>query len=201
MRSLIEHYLWIEDPSLDLVWTIAVVRSTSVDRVVRTYGGDPSQPVEMTFQEAEADAAEQPGAYFNAQAFSAGHHVVVIENNGWSGSVPELGRRASVDDSHYFSFYHSHTGNRVLQAVDGQVTACFDPMFVGYPAAQADLTPDWTAGLEAEFEKHYKATCLAVMEQQTSVAFDRAWLDEKLPTYRIPDPDVLFRNVDNARTP
>jgi hypothetical protein len=39
------------------------------------------------------------------------------------------------------------------------------------------------------------------MEQQTGVSIDRRWLDAKLPTYRIPDPDILLADIENARRP
>ncbi|MGH3625330.1 MAG: hypothetical protein ACRDQ5_26690 [Sciscionella sp.] len=35
-----------------------------------------------------------------------------------------------------------------------------------------------------------RSVSLAYMERQTGLAFDRAWLAEKLPTYRILDPDA-----------
>lgn len=45
------------------------------------------------------------------------------------------------------------------------------------------------------------ATCLAMLEQQTGLVFDPSWLSMPLPTYRIPDPDALLKDVENARLP
>jgi hypothetical protein len=39
------------------------------------------------------------------------------------------------------------------------------------------------------------------LENQTGLMFDRRWLDTELPTYRVPDPDVLFKDVPHAREP
>lgn len=45
-----------------------------------------------------------------------------------------------------------------------------------------------------------RAASLAVAEQRTGVAFDRAWLVAKLQTYRIPGPDVLLKGVAGAQS-
>ena len=34
------------------------------------------------------------------------------------------------------------------------------------------------------------------MAQQTGLVFHRGWLDAKLPTYRIPDPDEMLKDVE-----
>lgn len=37
--------------------------------------------------------------------------------------------------------------------------------------------------------------------EEAGVAFDRAWLDEGIPTHRTPDPDAGLKDVPNARQP
>ncbi|MDQ3579087.1 MAG: hypothetical protein M3443_16140 [Actinomycetota bacterium] len=67
-------------------------------------------------------------------------------------------------------------------------------------AALDDVIPAWASSVDFGFA-HLRATCLALVEAQTGVVFDRQWCDAKIPTYRIPDPDVLLVGVENARTP
>jgi hypothetical protein len=128
------------------------------------------------------------------------HYGVAIEPNGWTGNVPEIARRASADGGHFFSVYWSPSAFQIVEAKDGQVTASFDPNFIGLPGGANDLLPGWVADDDFSLE-HLKASCLAALEQQTGLAFERAWLDAKLPTYRIPDPDGLLKDVENARVP
>jgi hypothetical protein len=87
-----------------------------------------------------------------------------------------------------------------VQAVDGQVIAYFEPLFADEPEQIGDVQPGWIDGVTVDTETLW-ATCFALMEQQTGLVFDRAWFDQKLPTYRIPDPDVLLKEVPDARKP
>jgi hypothetical protein len=89
---------------------------------------------------------------------------------------------------------------QIIEARDGQVTASFDPNFIGLPAGANDLLPGWVGDDDFPLE-HLKASCLAAMERQTGLAFDRGWLDANMPTYRIPDPDEMLKDVDTARSP
>jgi len=60
--------------------------------------------------------------------------------------------------------------------------------------------PQWITGVTIDLDR-LRSTALALMEQQTGLALDREWLNEKRPTYRIPDPDVMLKDVENARLP
>lgn len=199
MRKLIERYSWIE--RLDVVMTVAVIQGRTEQEVVSVYGGDPSRSAMMTFSEAEDAGSEEFGEYFHCQVFSHGHDVVALENNGWSGSIPEIARRASEDGGRFFSVFWNVNGVfRIVQAVDGQVVAWFDPMYGGERVGPADLIPEWISGLSLQ-TGHLRAASLALIEQQTGLAFDRRLLNTRLPTYRIPDPDVMLNDVENARLP
>ena len=68
------------------------------------------------------------------------------------------------------------------------------------PAGANDILPGWVGDNDFPIE-HLKSSCLAAMEQQTGLAFDRAWLERKLSTYRIPDPDGMLKDVENAWLP
>lgn len=54
--------------------------------------------------------------------------------------------------------------------------------------------PPWAIGPQISVE-HAKSACLALMGQETGLAFDGDWLTRKLPAYRTPDPYRLLRNV------
>jgi len=199
MRELIEQYSWIEH--LDVVMTAAVIEGSTEQEVVSVYGGDPSRSTMMTFSEAEDAGSEKFGEYFFCQIFPHGPDVVALENNGWSGSVPEIARRASASGGRFFSvFWNANSVFRIVQAVDGQVVAWFDPMHGGERAGPADLIPEWINGLSLQ-AGHLRATSLALIELQTGLAFDQRLLNTRLPTYRIPDPDVMLKDVENARLP
>jgi Family of unknown function (DUF6461) len=198
VRELIDRYQWVQQ--LDVVMTFAVIHGHGVDEVVRIYGGDPEQSELMTTIEAE-DAGLDNGDDFYFQVFEHQDAVVALENNGWSGTVPEIARRASSDEGHFFSVHWNGNGMfRITEARGGKVTAYFEPTFGAQSAAPGDIVPEWVAGLELQPDE-LRAACLALVEQQTDVAFDQEWLVKQLPTFCIPDPDELLRGVEDARMP
>lgn len=201
MRSLMERYVWADDPALDLTWCVSVTTGSDETAVVRAYGGDPSASRPMTFADAEADAGAHFGEYTNLLLICAEHHVVTMDSYGYSGSVPEIARRVSQDAGRFFSFRLDMSGNsRIVQAENGKITAFFEPLFVNDRDLSHPWRPTWVEDVRFTAE-HLQAACLAAMETQTGLAFDRAWLDIELPTYRIPDPDELLADVANAWQP
>lgn len=201
MRPLMERYAWADDPALDLTWCVSVVDGSDEAAVIRVFGGDPASARAMTFCEAETDAGEHFGEYTNLQAVCPGQHVVTIDGYGCTGTVPEIARRASEDGGRFFGFHHDMNGNsRIIQAVDGKVTAFFEPLFVNDRDLSQPWRPKWVEDARFPVER-MQAACLAALEEQTGLAFDRTWLDTVLPTYRVPDPDELFKNVPQAREP
>lgn len=198
MRELIDRYRWAQQ--LDVVMTFAVIQGRSVDEVVRIYGGDPAQSQLMTTIEAE-DAGLDDGDDFYFQVFEHQDAVVALESNGWSGTVPEIARRASADEGHFFSVHWNGNGMfRITEARSGKVTAYFEPTLGVEPASPDDVIPEWAEGLELQPDE-LRAACLALVQQHTGAAFEEEWLVMKLPTFPIPDPDELFRDVEGARTP
>ncbi|MEV6717268.1 DUF6461 domain-containing protein [Lentzea sp. NPDC051208] len=198
MRELIDRYQWVQQ--LDVVMTFAVIRGRGADEVVRIYGGDPEQRQLMTTVEAE-DAGLDDGDDFYFQVFGHQDAVVALENNGWSGTVPEIARRASAGVGHFFSVHWNANGMfRITEARSGKVTAYFEPTLGTELAAPDDVIPAWAQGLGLQ-PGELRAACLALVEQQTEVAFEEEWLVKKLPAFRIPDPDELLRGVEDARTP
>ncbi|GGN19936.1 hypothetical protein GCM10011609_71350 [Lentzea pudingi] len=198
MRELIDRYQWVQQ--LDVVMTFAVIRGRGADEVVRIYGGDPEQRQLMTTVEAE-DAGLDDGDEFYFQVFEHQDAVVAVENNGWSGTVPEIARCASAAEGHFFAVHWNGNGMfRLVEARGGKVTAYFEPTFGTELAAPDDVIPAWAQGLELQ-PGELRAACLALVERQTEVAFEEEWLVKRLPTFRIPDPDELLRGVEGTRAP
>lgn len=195
MRELIDRYRWVQQ--LDVVMTFAVIQGRSVDEVVRIYGGDPARSQLMTTIEAE-DAGLDDGDNFYFQVFEHQDAVVALENNGWSGTVPEIARRASAGEGHFFSVHWNANGMfRITEARGGTVTAYFEPTLGTEPAAPDDVIPEWAEGLELHPDE-LRAACFVLVEQQAGLVFGEEWLVKKLPTFRIPDPDEWLREIKDA---
>ena len=197
MPELTTKYDWIKH--LDVVLTLAVVSGHTTDDLVRIYGGNPAEPQLMTTVEAE-DAALDDAGYAYMQVFEHHGAAVLLENNSWTGTIPEIARRASRSQGHFVSVHWDINGAfQVVEAVDGKVAAFFDPMRIE-ANDPGEVRPDWLH--EVHFEPgQLRTACLALVERQSGLVFEQEWLVKKLSTFRIPDPDELLRDVDGARTP
>ncbi|SDD22483.1 DUF6461 domain-containing protein [Actinokineospora iranica] len=205
LSELVEKYAWAEPLARELVWCVSVVEGCDAGHVVRTFGGNPNASVgELTFREAEErvrSTAGEFGEFFLFQIFATGRHVVAIENNGYSGSIPEIARRASVKNGRYLSYFRNVNGDStIIQAIGGKVTAYFEPLLTEGGPQVGEIHPDWIFGVDFQ-PGSARATCFALMEQETGLAFKPEWFEAKLPTYRIPDPYVLLKDVGDADTP
>ncbi|MDQ3576623.1 MAG: DUF6461 domain-containing protein [Actinomycetota bacterium] len=198
MWQLTEKYAWADEDS-DFVWTIAVVAAISVDELVRVYGGDPERSELLTFDDAWP-SQEDFGTSFTVQMFTEGGYTVAIEPNGWTGDLPEIARRASGGGSFVSAYWSMSGAYRITEACDGKVSAHFDPFAVGYPGGMGDLQPDWIEEMAFDIDRP-NASCLAAVEHRTGLMIEQDWLTRQLPTYRIPDPDLLVQDVRNARVP
>lgn len=196
---MLERYEWV-DKEYDLVWTVGVVEGRTEADVVRAYGGNPSQPAEPRVFEEAWVPQEHFGDYFHIQTLTHVRYVVAIEPNGWIGSIPEIARRASTGGRFLSVFWNINGNYKIVQAIDGQVVACFNPMSIDGLPERGELRPPWIEGRRIGLH-HLRSTCLALVEEQTGLAFDRKWLDIKLPVYRAPAPRELLRDVDGAWLP
>lgn len=196
-----DRHVWADD-DYDLAWTVAVLQGIDVETVLTVYGGSASSTRlgKLTFAEAMHDRNEHFDDHAVLQLLVHERYVVAMEPNGWIGNLPRIAQRTSRGGGSFFSVYWSPSASRIVQARDGQVTANFDPNFIGLPAGTGDLLPGWVGDNDFPLE-HLKSSCLAAMEQQTGMAFDRAWLQRKLPTYRIPPPltavDIVLRESES----
>lgn len=198
--GLIDKYAWVKDIE---AWTVAVVEGATVDDVIRIYGGNPGVSVGNYYFADMADlqgAGEPEPLKFHVQVFNHDRYVVALENNGYTGSVPEIARRCSAGDGRFFSvFWNVNAFGMLTQAIGGKVTASVEALYPVLPESYPhEVRPTWATGPQVDVESAWQ-TCLALMEQQTGLAFKPRWLTEKRPTYRIPDPDAMLRDVEDAR--
>lgn len=197
-HMLRNRYVWADEDD-DLAWTVAVIQGLDVETVPAIYGGSTTTRLgELTFAEAMNNRNEHVDDHAVLQLLIHERYVVAIEPNGRTGSLPEIARRASRDGRSFFSVCWSPSAFQVVQARDGQLTASFDPNLIRMPAGATDLLPGWAGHNDFPLDR-LKSSCLAAMEQQTGLAFDRSWLERQLPTYRIPDPDERLKDIKSAQ--
>ncbi|MPZ84925.1 MAG: hypothetical protein GEV28_32890 [Actinophytocola sp.] len=82
-------------------------------------------------------------------------------------------------------FWNLNANYKLTAAVDGKLTASFDPLTAQHPAPIGETYPDWITDVVFTDEELH-AILLAVVEQQTGLAVDPVWLTDPLPTYRVP---------------
>jgi hypothetical protein len=178
-------YLWA-DGDLDLAWTVAAIEGTTAQAAVAAYGGEQQTEFVGRMEFAQAFVPEGDlGEYFLIQVKSHGRHVVVIENNGWLGTRTEIAQRVSKGGKRFFSVYWSPSGDRLVEAADGRLVTSLEPLSIGDAAGEGHNRPDWLRDIAFTTDGLH-STMLAVLEQRTGLAVHRQWLDEQLPTYRIP---------------
>lgn len=196
--DLIDKYRWVDDIE---AWTVSVISGRGWEDVVRLHGGDPTAPVgDLTFAGVDERRGPQTDHLeFYVQVLVHGDAVVTFEHNGWSGSLPEIARRCSVGGGRFFSVYWNvNAFGLVTQAVDGAIAAQFEALYPLDPEeGQGELRPGWAIGPPVAVGLAWRAD-MALLEQQTGVAIDPAWLRMPLPTYRTVDPHWLYRDVDGA---
>jgi hypothetical protein len=202
LDGLIARYSWVQEIE---AWTVAVIEGRSADEIIRVYGGDPATSVGDYYFAQLADLqgpGEPEPLRFHLQVSTHERFVVATENNGWTGSIPEIARRCSAGAGRFFSVYwNANAFGMLTQAIGGTVTASFEFLYPLAPEAYPpEIRPDWAIGPEIEPNLARQA-CFALLEQQTGLRFDRDWLTEMRPTFRIPDPDVMLRDVPGARQP
>jgi hypothetical protein len=200
LEELIGKYAWVNDIE---AWTVAVIEGKTRDDMIRIYGGDPGNSVGDYYFAQMADL-QGPGdpehLRFHVQVFTHGSFVVAVEENGWTGSLPEIARRCSAGGGQFFSVYWNVNAFGLLtQAIDGKVAARFEALYpiAPDPPQPNEIRPPWAVGPEPDVGLSWQI-CMALMEQQTGLAFDQQWLSDPRPTYRIPNPHWMLRDVENV---
>ncbi|WP_018681320.1 DUF6461 domain-containing protein [Actinokineospora enzanensis] len=179
-------YAWA-DTAFDLAWTLAVVAGRTARDVLAAYGAAEGCQAEwLTFQAAMDERNEHLDELGLLQLKEHGEHLLVVEPNGWIGNGPEVARKLSGPQGFFLSVYWSANGDhQIVQAQDGQLTARFDPTFIGRPAGANDMIPGWVEPDDFLLE-HLRSASLLAIERVTGVGFEDAWLNEPLMTYRLP---------------
>lgn len=197
-EALLGTYAWVNE--ID-GWTVAVMRRRPIADVVRIYGAGEAEPMgESTF--AATDGLRGPDLdrlELFVQVLEHGEHTVALEHNGWSGAFPEIARRCSADGGWFFSVnWNVNAAGMVTHAVDGQVIARFESVFSIEPEPRGgDRRPAWAIGPRVDPRLAWQV-CMAQLEQQTGVEVEERLLHEPAPTYRIPEPYWLYRDVEGA---
>jgi hypothetical protein len=182
-------------------WTVSAMRHRPTDDVVGIFSRGQAESM-GAFAFADVDRLRGPdtsAVELFVQVVQLGMHTVTLEHNGWSGALPEIARRCSADGGWFFSVYWNiHAAGMVTQALDGRITAQFEPLYPLAPDVQPwERRPAWAIGPEVELGLA-RQVCLAQLERQTGVGVRPEWLAEPLPTYRIPEPYGLYADVIGA---
>lgn len=197
-EALLGKYAWVDEIE---GWTVAVMRRRHIGDVVRIYGAGEAEPIgESTFVGMdEHRGPDLDRLELFVQVLELGEHTVTLEHNGWSGAFPEIARRCSADGGWFFSVnWNVNAAGMVTHAVDGEVIAHFESVFSIEPEPRGgDRRPAWAIGPRVDPQLAWQV-CLVQLEQQTGVEVQREWLTRPLPTYRIPEPHWLYRDVEGA---
>jgi hypothetical protein len=201
LDALVGKYAWVNAIE---GWTVSVMRRRVIDDVVQVFGrGMAVSMGDVTFTELDRLRGPDPARVeLFVQLLTRDDYTVTLEHNGWSGSLPEIARRCSADDGWFFSVcWNLHAAGMTTQAVDGAITASFESVFPIEPGPRGgDLRPEWAIGPAIESSLTWQV-CMAHLEHQTGVEIEQRWLHEPYPTYRIPEPHWLYRDVDGADRP
>src|SRR5690242_17633418 len=96
--DLVGKYAWVKEIE---AWTVSVMRPRPVAEVLRIYGGDEAEPIgEVTFVDAERHRVVDE---LFVQVLEFDEYTVTLENNGYSGALPEIARRCSAGGGWFYS--------------------------------------------------------------------------------------------------
>ena len=196
-EALLGKYAWVNEIE---GWTVSVMRRRPTEDVVQIYGRGDAEPMgELAFAAMdEHRGPELDRVELFVQVFRHEEHTVTLEHHGWSGSFPEIARRCSAGGWFFSVNWNIHAAGMVTQADDGVVVAHFESLFSIEPEPRGgDRRPEWAIGPRVEPGIAWQV-CMAQLEQQTGVVVERQWLTEPYPTYRIPEPYWLYRDVEGA---
>jgi hypothetical protein len=197
LDALIGKYAWVNRIE---GWTVSVMRRRPVDEVVRIYGGGHAESMgELPFADTDRHRGPDLGRVeLFLQVLTRDEHTVTFEHNGWSGSFPEIARRCSEGGGFFSVTWNINGAGMVTQAVDGAIVARFESLFSIEPEPRAgDRRPEWATGPRVTPQLAWQV-CMAQLEQQTGVEVEEQWLREPYPTFRIPEPYWLYRDVVGA---
>jgi hypothetical protein len=189
----VERYAWIESERFD-AFTLAVAQGVTEDALIRVYGGDPDAGRLATFEESMGD----PDGSFFVQTLTVGGLVVAIENNGWTGNVAEIARRATTAGGGRFTsvYWCSAIGTLgVLYAVAATVRGWHHDRS-GDERVPAEI-PEWRAATTAEANP--VAAAVALLDRIMGVRVQSEWFTNPRRTTPIPEVVQLLPQVSLGR--
>ncbi|WP_169947954.1 DUF6461 domain-containing protein [Microbispora sp. H11081] len=208
-RELLRAEPWLETAAC---WTVVVPhdrRPFSVaDIGSRVSGGRPHDVHEA----APLDALPYYDGVHPMSAAPAGSAVLLFENNGFLGSLPEVLRRLSRDGRACGVYWNVEGNNRLSYAADGRVLVSLDAMFSEEWDDDdfAVLEPELRVMTElvAENEDDWQAAAMTVVELVTGVRLTTEWLSGEHPYLTFqwpvatepPSPEELAAHRDDPET-
>ncbi|MEV5745006.1 DUF6461 domain-containing protein [Microbispora rosea] len=216
-RELLRKEPWLETA---VCWTVVVPHEprpfSLADLGARVSGGTPHEVHEA----APLEALPYFEGVHPMSAAPAGPAVVLFENNGFLGSLPEVLRRLSRDGRVCGVYWNVEGDNRLSYAAEGRVLVNLDAMFWDEWTGDdfAVLEPELRAmtDLLAGDEDDWQAAAMTVVELVTGVRLTAEWLSGAHPylTFRWPlateppspeelaayrnDPEVKLRDAVRA---
>lgn len=197
LDALSKKYAWVNAIE---GWTVSLMRHRPTDDLVEIFSrGRAVSMGGIAFADVDRLRGSDTSAVeLFVQVMQLDTATVTLESNGWSGAFPQIARRCSAGGWFSSVYWNIHAAGSVTQALDGAITAQFEPLYPLAPDVQpGERRPAWAIGPEVELGLA-RQVCMAQLEQQTGVEVRPEWLAEPLPAYRIPEPHGLYRDVDGA---
>ena len=160
----------------DALMAVCVTIVTGLDaaEAVRRLGGNVATERASTFDEAFNAYPETAHVLFDALP----RGVLLVENNGWEGSRPEVASKLSRDGELVSIYWSVNAHMRFMYAVDGDVVVWFDPLLVeqSWAGSDPEALDEHTNDLEFGEERALEDSFL-LAELVTGVAVQREWFD------------------------
>jgi hypothetical protein len=188
-REIVSRYMWVEESYWQAA-CVTFVRGASVDEVMDRFGGDPDTAEWMTLREAVDSSASSDYADDDCQiilADAVGEWVVVVEENGFQATLPEVVKKVSTGAQMVSVFWNVNSDSQFTYAVNGQVITTFDLVF---PEERSGSDPDYLLEPMSKLllisEDQTLTFAFALAESITGVRFEQDWLEEKHRVVFIP---------------
>lgn len=163
---------WVRDSAIGEAACVTVVSGADLADVIRAFGGDPNQAVQADLAAAVSDP-DTPTAVVRR----VGGSVLVVENNGFEGSRPEVLTR--LRGTAVSAFWNVNAVTWFSYAVDGTVMSAFEATFPeNRVGAEPDAVQAEAAGLPwADKSVDLVSVMLALLARLTGFTLQREHLD------------------------
>ncbi|MFC4534681.1 hypothetical protein [Sphaerisporangium dianthi] len=188
LSELIDFYLRVAVNDLpdDICWIVVQPLSgvLSVNQAVTRIGGRPENLLNMTTMEAYSLS---PGDTLSFEESETA--VSILQIGGFAGMFPEMIEPLSRGARAWVAYWDVNAGFSMLHWVDGSCVGGWDPYSpregwvtgLGPLARYADFFLRYDIDDEDRDPNHREAVTLAVIEAESGVRLDRAWIDREHP--------------------